>query len=59
MLYLTDEKQTRDATSRVITDKLAEAFADKEEWLPLLVDAVYQYQKKTVRKMILQGSQAS
>lgn len=38
---------------RVIKDKLAEAFADKEEWLPLIDDAVYQYQKKTVRKMIL------
>ena len=48
-----DEKQTRDANIRVIKDKLAEAFADKEEWLPLIDDAVYQYQKKTVRKMIL------
>ena len=43
----------RDANIRVIKDKLAEAFADKEEWLPLIDDAVYQYQKKTVRKMIL------
>ena len=40
-----DEKQTRDANIRVIKDKLAEAFADKEEWLPLIDDAVYQYQK--------------
>ena len=49
----TDEKQKREENIRVITDKLAEAFADNEEWLALLGDAVYQYQKKTVRKMIL------
>ena len=36
-----------------ITDKLKEAFADNEEWLAVLGEAVYQYQKKTVRKMIL------
>ena len=34
-------------------NKLEEAFADKEEWLEVLGEAVYQYQKKTVRKMIL------
>ena len=33
--------------------RLEEAFADKEEWLAVLGEAVYQYQKKTVRKMIL------
>ena len=49
----TDVKQVREANIRAIKDKLAEAFADKEEWLPLIDDAVYQYQKKTVRKMIL------
>ncbi len=49
----TDVKQVRDANIREIKDKLAEAFADKEEWLPMIDDAVYQYQKKTVRKMIL------
>ena len=49
----TDDKQTREANIRVITDKLAEKFADNEEWLAQLGDAVYQYQKKTVRKMIL------
>ena len=48
-----DDKQTREGNIRVITEKLEEAFADKEEWLALLPDAVYQYQKKTVRKMIL------
>ena len=49
----TDDKQTREENIRVITDKLAEAFADNEEWLNKLGEAVYQYQKKTVRKMIL------
>ena len=49
----TDEKQVREENIRKITDKLEEAFADKEEWLPVLGEAVYQYQKKTVRKMIL------
>lgn len=49
----TDVKQVREANIREIKDKLEEAFADKEEWLPLIDDAVYQYQKKTVRKMIL------
>ena len=49
----TDDKQTREANIRAITEKLGEAFADNEEWLALLGDAVYQYQKKTVRKMIL------
>ncbi|GAA6407297.1 polyribonucleotide nucleotidyltransferase [Blautia hominis] len=48
-----DDKQTREGNIRVITEKLEEAFADNEEWLALLPDAVYQYQKKTVRKMIL------
>ncbi len=49
----TDEKQKREENIRVITEKLEEAFADNEEWLALLSEAVYQYQKKTVRKMIL------
>ncbi|MDR2888716.1 MAG: polyribonucleotide nucleotidyltransferase, partial [Lachnospiraceae bacterium] len=49
----TDEKQVREANIRAITAKLEEAFADKEEWLPILGEAIYQYQKKTVRKMIL------
>ena len=49
----TDEKQVREENIRVITAKLEEAFADNEEWLALLGEAIYQYQKKTVRKMIL------
>ena len=49
----TDDKQTREENIRAITERLEEAFAENEEWLPLIGDAVYQYQKKTVRKMIL------
>ena len=49
----TDDKQTREENIRVITEKLEEAFADKEDWLAILGEAVYQYEKKTVRKMIL------
>ncbi len=49
----TDEKQVREENIRAITARLQEAFADKEEWLEVLGEAVYQYQKKTVRKMIL------
>ena len=48
-----DDKQTRENNIAQITDKLKEAFAEKEEWLAVLGEAVYQYQKKTVRKMIL------
>ena len=50
----TDDKQTREENIRVITARLEEAFAENEEWLAVLGEAVYQYQKKTVRKMILQ-----
>ena len=49
----TDEKQVREENIRQITEKLEEAFADNEEWLAILGEAIYQYEKKTVRKMIL------
>ncbi len=49
----TDEKQVREENIKNITEKLEEAFADNEEWLDVLGEAIYQYQKKTVRKMIL------
>ena len=49
----TDEKQKREANIAAITEKLEEAFADNEEYLAVLGEAIYQYQKKTVRKMIL------
>ena len=47
------EKQVREERVRNLKDMLCEKFADKEEWLPLIDEAVYQYEKKTVRKMIL------
>ena len=49
----TDEKQVREENIRNITARLEEAFADKEDWLAILGEAIYQYEKKTVRKMIL------
>ena len=49
----TDVKQVREENIRQITEQLEEAFAEKEEWLEVLDEAIYQYQKKTVRKMIL------
>ena len=49
----TDDKQTREANVRTIRDRLEEIFAENEEWLPRVGEALYQYQKKTVRKMIL------
>ncbi len=49
----TDDKQTRENNISEITDRLTEKFADNEEWLAILGEAIYQYEKKTVRKMIL------
>ena len=49
----TDEKQVREENIKAVTAKLEEAFADNEEWMAVLGEAIYQYQKKTVRKMIL------
>ncbi len=49
----TDVKQVREENMRVINEKLAAAFADNEEWMALIPEALYQYEKKTVRKMIL------
>ena len=49
----TDVKQEREENIRVLTDRVSEAWADNEEWLAILPDAMYQYEKKTVRKMIL------
>ena len=46
----TDEKQKREENIRQITERLEEAFAENEEWLPLIGQAVYQYQKKTVER---------
>ena len=49
----TDEKQKREENIKNITARLEEAFAENEEWLAILGEAIYQYEKKTVRKMIL------
>lgn len=50
----TDRKQERDANISALKERLEERYAeDHEDWLPLIDDAVYKYQKKTVRKMIL------
>ncbi len=50
----TDVKQDREANIRVIKDRLEERYApEHEDWLPFIDEAVYQFQKKTVRKMIL------
>ena len=49
----TDEKQVREANIRAIRERVEETWAENEEWLSYLGDALYQYQKKTVRKMIL------
>lgn len=49
----TDDKQTRENNIREITARLEESLAENEEWLSLLSEAIYTYEKKTVRKMIL------
>jgi polyribonucleotide nucleotidyltransferase len=49
----TDDKQAREENVKQITEKIREAYAENEDWLPLVDDAVYQYEKKTVRKMII------
>ncbi len=49
----TDVKQVREENISKIRERLEEAFAENEEWLAVLGEALYQYQKKTVRKMIL------
>ncbi len=48
-----DDKQAREDAVAAAQEKIQEALADNEEWAPLVPQAVYQYQKKTVRKMIL------
>jgi polyribonucleotide nucleotidyltransferase len=49
----TDDKQTREKAIDEIKAQFKERYAENEEWLGYVDDAVYQYQKKTVRKMIL------
>ena len=50
----TDVKQVREENIRQIKDQLEERYAEEhEDWIPLIDEAVYKFQKKTVRKMIL------
>ena len=49
----TDDKAERDANVSLLSERLVEAFQNDEEALAILPDAIYQYEKKTVRKMIL------
>ncbi len=50
----TDEKQAREENIKEITAKLEERYKDTHpEWMPLIGEAVYKFEKKTVRKMIL------
>ena len=49
----TDDKQVRDENIKKITESLNERYADREDWLPFVGEAVYKFQKMTVRKMIL------
>ncbi|MCI8827123.1 MAG: polyribonucleotide nucleotidyltransferase [Lachnospiraceae bacterium] len=53
VIMFAEDKQVREERIRALKDRLAESFAENEEWLGLIGDAVYQYEKKTVRKMIL------
>ena len=52
-VVFTDDKAERDANVSLLSERLVEAFQDDEEALASLPDAIYQYEKKTVRKMIL------
>ena len=49
----TDDKQTREANISAIKEQLEEHYVENEEWLPHIDEAVYKFQKITVRKMIL------
>ena len=50
----TDVKQVREANIDALKAKLTERYAESHpEWIGALDDALYKYQKKTVRKMIL------
>ena len=53
MPYLLTKNRSARQISARSRISLLEKFADNEEWLALIDEAVYQYQKKTVRKMIL------
>lgn len=50
----TDVKQVREENIRKIKDQLEERYAEEhEDWVGFIDEAVYKFQKQTVRKMIL------
>ena len=50
----TDVKQVREENIRGIKDRLEERYAEEhEDWISFIDEAVYKFQKVTVRKMIL------
>ena len=52
-VVFTDDKMTREANVAEVRAAFEEKYGDNEEWMALIGDALYQYEKKTVRKMIL------
>ncbi len=52
-VVFTDDKQTREENVAKVREAFAEKYGDNEEWMALIGDALYRYEKKTVRKMIL------
>ncbi len=52
-VVFTDDKLTREANVAKVREAFAEKYGDNEEWMALIGDALYRYEKKTVRKMIL------
>ncbi|MEE3419680.1 MAG: polyribonucleotide nucleotidyltransferase [Lachnospiraceae bacterium] len=52
-VVFTDDKLTREDNVAAVKEKFAEKYGENEEWMALIDDALYQYEKKTVRKMIL------
>ena len=49
----TDDKQVREANIAAIKKEFLEAYPDNDEFAAHIDEALYQYEKKTVRKMIL------
>ncbi len=52
-VVFTDDKQTREKNVAEVRAKFEEKYGENAEWMAVIDDALYQYEKKTVRKMIL------
>ena len=52
-VVFTDDKQTRENNVAEVRAKFEEQYGSNDEWMAAIDDALYQYEKKTVRKMIL------